>query len=216
MAWYSWTMDEVKAYKYEGLPLTPAVFAEAARQIFPDSTASRKDVIEEVMRFHCDNGGVTGKGEIVATAKKALQTMEKSGEVEKTGAYGFWRFGDGNAKTQQSGNGRQLRPAVYVYYYPAYRSLAKINGADFWPHKIGMTRVDAEGRIKEQIGTALPEAPVITIFDQVANPDQIEKAVHAILVTRGKSVKYSPGSEWFDTNLEEVDGIINFLSGGGS
>lgn len=205
-------MDEIEDYKYTGFPLTPAIFSEAASLIFQERTVARKNVIDRVVEYHESNGGTPPRGQVTALAKKSFQDMEAKGVVQKTGAYGFWKFGGGASGFDNLAPEPKLSPAVYAYYYPAYRDLAIANGENHWPHKIGMTRVNASGRIKEQIGTALPESPVISIFENVDNPERIEKAVHAILMARGKGIKLSPGSEWFDTNLSEIEELIKFLS----
>ena len=113
------------------------------------------------------------------TLARVLQELRDIGEIEflERGSYRVTsRSGDGKIKgeTKESiaavpesevaqhviGDGPE---SVYVYYYPAYRKLARLQGKTSWPCKIGRT----VGRVTERVigqGTALPEKPQVAII----------------------------------------------------
>ena len=97
-------------------------------------------------------------------------------------------------------------PSVYWYTFPAYR---KDNGA--YPIKVGR-RNNPMARIGQQV-TAMPEQPDILGTFEHSDPANLERALHAILNLRGKRKKDAPGSEWFVTTPEEVEGLINVILG---
>jgi T5orf172 domain-containing protein len=39
----------------------------------------------------------------------------------------------------------------------------------------------------------------------------VEDAIHSTLEARG-SERQAPGTEWFDTTVEEIDAIVNFVT----
>ena len=100
--------------------------------------------------------------------------------------------------------------SVYVYYYPAYKKLAKLLGKSSWPCKIGRT----VGRVTERVigqGTALPERPRLAIVWKTDRSEVWEQALHNILMSYGKDMPEAPGKEWFNTTPEAIVEIIRFL-----
>jgi hypothetical protein len=83
-----------------------------------------------------------------------------------------------------------------------------------FPIKIGRTICDVEGRVAQQCkGSASFDNPVILGRRQVNRVGPTELAVHNVLKARGKWRENVPGVEWFDTTIEEVESILNFVSG---
>ncbi len=100
--------------------------------------------------------------------------------------------------------------SVYVYYYPAYKNLAKLLGNSSWPCKIGRT----VGRVSERVigqGTALPERPRLTIVWKTDRSEVWEKVLHNLLKSYGQDIPEAPGKEWFITTPEEILEKIRFL-----
>lgn len=54
------------------------------------------------------------------------------------------------------------------------------------------------------------EYPVILGVWEVQRVAAMEDAIHSTLKARGAK-RQSPGTEWFDTTLEEVDSVIKFV-----
>ena len=73
-----------------------------------------------------------------------------------------------------------------------------------------MTTVTVAERLRSQVGTALPEQPVIAAAFACADSALLEKAIHAVLELRGRKIRNSPGNEWFETNLAEIHEIARF------
>lgn len=96
---------------------------------------------------------------------------------------------------------------IYAYSFPAIiRSDAK------FPIKVGLTTTgDADARVAQQCKqTCCFEYPVVLKTWEVQRVAAVEDAIHSTLEARG-SKRNSPGTEWFDTTLDEVDAIVKFV-----
>jgi hypothetical protein len=222
-------------YKYRDIPLTPKVIADLAQQVMRTPMFRRSELIEAVQDHHAANGGAPATGAIVPAAKKALTVLVASDLLEPAGGYGLWRWvtppgpaGDASAITEAAplegteeldvtddttidgeGSGN-----VYVYYFPSYKALADLRNENRWPIKVGMTSLgNAQIRISEQQGTAMPEQPVVAYVRRTDTPLKLERLVHAVLFYRGQQLEDAPGSEWFNANPEEVRAIIHWAHG---
>lgn len=103
---------------------------------------------------------------------------------------------------------------VYVYYYPAYKELAKLKGKSSWPCKIGRTTGMVTGRLQSQ-GTGMPEKPRLSIVFKTDNSETLEKLLHDMLkVVFLKHISEAPGQEWFDTTPEKILEMIRSLRNG--
>lgn len=206
------------SYKFAEVPLSPAVFAALATELIePGRTVSRKDLIEKVSSEHEARGGLPARGVVVGAAKKALQALAADGRVEPI-AQGYWRFvepmtPDSITEPVEVGSGDE---AVYVYYFPAYRDQAAHLNRDSWPMKIGMTTTpDVSVRIKDQCGTAMPEAPIVGLIYRTGRARNAERMLHSVLQERGRRLSDAPGKEWFLTSLSEVRGVLDFVTKSG-
>ena len=100
--------------------------------------------------------------------------------------------------------------SVYVYYYPAYKKLAKLLGKSSWPCKIGRT----VGRVTERVfgqATGLPEKPRLAIVWKTDKSEAWEQLLHNLFTSFGKGMPGAPGKEWFNTTPEEIVEIIRWL-----
>lgn len=191
------------------------MFAELAHEVVPAGEAiARTDLITRVLAEHEARGGLPPTGVAVAVAKKALRALADEGRAEAA-THGYWRFLEplDPASVDEPvliGEGPE---SVYVYYFPAYRDQAAYLQRDTWPMKIGMTRGQVAPRIKDQCGTAMPEAPVVGMIYRTANAANAERVLHSTLRERGRHLADAPGSEWFQTSLDEVRSILDFATG---
>lgn len=96
---------------------------------------------------------------------------------------------------------------IYAYSFPSIRK----KDSKF-PIKIGLTTTgDAEARVIQQCKqTCSFEYPVVLKTWEVQRVAAVEDAIHSTLEARG-SKRQAPGSEWFDTTLEEIDSIVKFV-----
>ena len=96
---------------------------------------------------------------------------------------------------------------IYAYSFPSIR---RNNGK--FPIKIGLTTTgDTEVRVAQQCKqTCCFEYPVVLKTWEVQRVAAVEDAIHATLKARG-SKRHSPGTEWFDTTLDEVEAIVKFV-----
>jgi T5orf172 domain len=70
--------------------------------------------------------------------------------------------------------------------------------------KIGYTEGDTIERIAAQIGTSTPDKPVLLFEVRTDRSRALERALHAILVYRGKKIR-GGGDEWFVTSVDEIE-----------
>ena len=216
-------------YKYQGLPLTPNIITELARELLKVPIFRRSELIGAVEQYHSENGG-SAPHNLISATKKALRNLVDAGLLEPTGAYGYWRWITPPEVTVEENGASSLDDeteeldltdhtvvegtgsgSVYVYYFPSYRLLAEFRREERWPVKVGMTSLGgAKIRISDQQGTAMPEQPVVAYVRQSDTPLKLERLVHAVLFYRGRQLDDAPGSEWFTSSPEEVMSIIEW------
>ena len=95
---------------------------------------------------------------------------------------------------------------IYTFSFP---DLIKKNGE--FPIKIGMTVNDVQQRVISQCkGSAIFDNPKVLESWKVTRVGFVESAIHKVLAARGKWRQGVPGTEWFDTTVDEVKAIIEF------
>lgn len=203
-------------YKYIGLELTPNVFAELLVLLFDGKQFKRATAIDEIKKYHEENGGCLSKNEYVSVFKKACQYLSTSGLINV--GYGTWRLNyevqdieileeeiaDEVVTVQADKVIGQGDESVYVYYYDTYKKYAEICGNDVWQCKVGRTERDPLQRVLSQAGTCYPELPHIALVIKCENSLLVETALHSILKLRKQWIESAPGVEWFLTSPEEV------------
>ena len=78
--------------------------------------------------------------------------------------------------------------------------------------KIGLTEGDTVQRIAAQISTSTPDKPVLLLEIKTNTCRALERAIHAVLETRGRKIS-GGGAEWFKTTREEVLDVYRYISG---
>ncbi len=96
---------------------------------------------------------------------------------------------------------------IYAYSFP---SIKKNDGR--FPIKIGLTTTgDTNARVTQQCKqTCCFEYPIVLKTWEVLRVAAVEDAIHSTLEARG-SKRQAPGTEWFDTTLEEIETIVKFV-----
>jgi T5orf172 domain len=96
---------------------------------------------------------------------------------------------------------------IYAYSFPAIRK----NDGKF-PIKVGLTTTgDTEARVKQQCKqTCCFEYPIVLKIWEVQRVAAVENAIHSTLEARG-SKRRAPGTEWFDTTIDEIEAIVKFV-----
>jgi hypothetical protein len=97
---------------------------------------------------------------------------------------------------------------IYAYTFPTIR---KEDGQRF-PIKIGLTTTgDAQARVIQQCKTtSCFDYPVILATWKVLRVGAVEDAIHSTLEARG-SKRDAPGTEWFNTTLDEIETVVKFI-----
>ena len=96
---------------------------------------------------------------------------------------------------------------LYAYSFP---SIMRSDGR--FPVKVGLTTTgDAKARVAQQCRqTCCFEYPAILMTWEVQRVAAVEAAIHSTLEARGAK-REAPGNEWFDTTLDEVGRIVEFV-----
>lgn len=96
---------------------------------------------------------------------------------------------------------------IYAYSFP---SIMGLDGK--FPIKIGLTTTgDAASRVSQQCKqTCCFEYPKLLKTWEVQRVAAVEDAIHSTLEARGFK-RNSPGTEWFDTSIDEIDSIVRFI-----
>lgn len=111
------------------------------------------------------------------------------------------------ALQEDGGEADELSGTVYAFTFPL---LMKV-GAPF-PIKVGMAAGDVDKRVALQCRqSASFDNPVILGRWPAKRVRALEQAIHNILRARGKWRENVPGIEWFDTTLDEIESIVQFV-----
>jgi hypothetical protein len=136
--------------------------------------------------------------EVVGIYKKKEIVTEKSNSI--------------NIEATKIVGSTNLMQTVYVYYYPAYKELAELKGEKVWRCKIGRTdSADPIFRIEDQTKTHIQEKPLVPLMIRTSNSYLLEKMIHDFLKFRDMKCKDSIGTEWYNTNPNEVEKIAKLL-----
>ncbi|MFQ3546503.1 GIY-YIG nuclease family protein [Halobacillus rhizosphaerae] len=217
-------------YKYNNLPIMPSIIEILIIELFNGKTLKRDEIVNEVLDYHISNGGASPEvKDFPRSVKKALERMNVKGWATNK-SYGYWEIKkedspineeiveDEEEDTKEDekipikkiyGSGNS---SVYLYYFDTYKNFALLKGHSTWPCKIGRTDRDVLIRILSQGSTALPEMPTIEYIIKTEDAPLLETMLHSVLEIKGNNIEDSPGSEWFDTNPEEVIEIVEFAN----
>lgn len=111
-----------------------------------------------------------------------------------------------DSDSEEEYSGSEGNPSVYWYTFPAYQA-----ATGPFPIKIGRG-INPLARIKMQV-TAMPEQPTILGTFEHNDPQSLERALHSVLILRGKRKTDAPGSEWFMTTPAEITTLIQTVLG---
>lgn len=95
---------------------------------------------------------------------------------------------------------------IYAFSFPG---LIKQQGT--FPIKVGKTVNDVQQRVMNQCkGSAMFDNPTVLAQWKVNRVGFFESAIHKVLAARGRWRESVPGTEWFDTTVDEIKSIIDF------
>ena len=217
------------SYKYAGKSLTPKMARELVMEILeqkPDPIAYQK-LREQVDELHLSRGGREYAGKTHHPVRPALTRLKREGAVKWLNL-GQWQISSQPSSTEieshpdinndenDSSAPRTIGPGkreVYVYYYPKYQEAAQLKGESAFECKIGNTRDESKRRTHAQTSTTgMPEERKIGLIIKTDEPEKIERCIHGILKAVGRHIEDAPGTEWFRTNSDEVEGIFNSIN----
>lgn len=208
-------------YEYAERPLTPGIAQNLIIELFAGQTVQKQEIMRVVDETHRERGGLPSRARFNNPVTLALSRMKREGQAENP-HQGVWFISSSpqedenvddegvnseetdldSARTVGSGEG-----SVYLYYFPAYKRLAELQGEQVWPCKIGKARNDPISRISSQTRTALPEHPEVGLIIKTDELRLMETTIQNILKLQGKHKQDAPGTEWFITSPGEVEQV---------
>ena len=206
-------------YEYVEKPLTPGIARKLIQELFAGQTVQKQEMMRIVEETHQERGGLPSQAQRNNPVTLALYDLGQKGEASNPDKNGNWLIpssAEDDDSVDPEPNNLDLDPekiigsgkqSVYLYYYPAYKRLAKLQDQEVWPCKIGKTRYDAGSRIKSQTRTALPEYPKVGLIIKTDELRLMENTIQNILKLQGKHKQDAPGAEWFITSPSEVEQI---------
>ncbi len=216
----------MEEYHYKGLAITPKMIEEIIIRLFNGTSNKRDTIVSQVLDFHISNGGLASEAQdFPRSVKVALSKMGQKGYA-KNRAYGIWSINKSDEPIVEVDEDVENNDetaiedipthriygkgafAVYCYYFENYKKLAILEGRSTWPCKIGRSDKDPLIRVLSQTSTALPEKPRIDFIIRTEDSSLLETTIHSVLKMRHQQCEGSPGSEWFDTNPDEVIKIL--------
>ena len=201
--------------EYAEKSLTPKIAQHLIHELFTGKTVQKQEIMRIVDETHRERGGLAAKAKFPPVTM-ALPKMKREELVENP-SHGYWLIlattpEDDSVDSEPDnldiektiGSGKQ---SVYLYYYPAYRHLAELQGEEVWACKIGKARNDPLVRISSQTRTVLPEYPMVGLIIKTDEFTLMETTIQNILKLQGKHIENAPGTEWFLTSPSEVEGV---------
>lgn len=227
--------SKMENYKYRGFKLTASIAEELILEIMntQEQTLSRIEIGTKVFELHEQRGGLKNESPdpIRNVIKKALTNLQKQGVlVNNARQWILNRIDDTSLQNDievpptkplaQNSYQEEIKgecigsgeSCVYVYYTKDACELARYKNEEFWAHKIGKTdHANPIFRIREQLQTAASE-PVVSLTIKTDQPNQLEKAIHQLLILMNRQIEEAIGMEWFVTSTEEVKKLYSILS----
>ena len=210
-------------YEYVGESLTPRIAQHLIIELFTGQTVQKQEMMRVVAETHRERGGLSSRARIHDPVTLALSKMKREGRANNPNpGEGNWFIpsspegGEGVDDESVSSEETDLdserivgsgKGSVYLYYFPAYKRLAELQGEDVWACKIGKSRYDAIDRVRSQTRTALPEYPKVGLIIKTDELRLMETTIQNILKLQGKQKQDAPGTEWFVTSPNEVEQV---------
>lgn len=98
---------------------------------------------------------------------------------------------------------------IYPFSFPSI-----VKDGQTFPIKVGKTVIDVATRVMDQAkGSASFENPVVLAQWQVKRIGPTELAIHNVLKARSQWIEDAPGREWFRTTVNDIESIVNFITG---
>ena len=110
-------------------------------------------------------------------------------------------------------------PGIYVYALPHYIEYPVAPAEDEYSSdrtllKVGKSDVDAQGRVRQQSVTGMPEPPlVLRIYTTTGSVSDVERRIHRLLgaFDHNPNRASGAGKEWFLTSLEALDELASVM-----
>jgi hypothetical protein len=100
------------------------------------------------------------------------------------------------------GSGNEI---VYVYFNEAERKLAKHEGRDWWPCKVGYTSGGLSERpLAQSPRTAIGRLPIVGLVIKTEDGRALERTLHFALESAASRMSEAIGDEWFETTPQKI------------
>lgn len=210
-------------YEYAEKSLTPGIAEKLIQELFAEQAVHKQEMMRVVAETHCERGGLPSRARIHDPVTLALSKMRREGRANNPNpGEGNWFIpsnpADGEGVDDESVSSEETdldsertvgsgKGSVYLYYFPAYKCLAELQGEERWACKIGKAKNNPLIRISSQTRTALPEYPTVGLIIKTDEFALMETTIQNILKLQGKHIQNAPGTEWFLTSPSEVETV---------
>ena len=220
----------IENYPFRDEPITAKIVVYWATKIFPPAEKFLSiDLVDRATELHVKNGGKDSESDKNSIRKNALIQLRKNNLCKKEGSMYILLANNPDNIILNSESENDLpdeddepladglewlgegRETVYVYSYPVCIELAKLKHSSFFQIKVGRTNSRYLNRVCNQVGTCMPEYPVIFFGIRCDDCKFLEDMIHHMLDSRKRSIKDAPGSEWFMTSVEEVREVLQSI-----
>ena len=212
------------AYQYKNLPLSASIAAGLVIECLSGAQkpVQRGDIITYVVDRHRKLGG-TNAQDSTGCLKKALNRLIDEGRINRL-VLGLCALAINESRggaDEQIGVGepekakKLLTPEetiegsgdelVYVYFNEADRKLAKHDGRNWWPCKVGFTAASLTTRILGQgLSTSMARLPTVGLVIKTDDGRGLERAIHFALDEAKMQIDDALGNEWFETSPKRI------------
>ena len=183
------------------------------------TTYTAQELYERINKVHVSLGGEPPIAKSPQKeASKAVALLRDQGYYEQRGT-GYWCRTEKAAPDEASreeelghievsiGEGDQT---IYAWYLPAYRKLAALENRESYPIKIGRTEGESIERITDSAGYS-PEQFKVALELRCDDAANWERLLHSYLKLCGRHLADAIGTEWFETNPDELEKFISDL-----
>ena len=191
----------------------------------------RNEITSKLLSSFIEAGGPRGttQQKVAQVFKSWFRTDSPFESIDAHGLYKFLGYGDQSDYSAQalveedrevgSSDDDAMSPEweygkglyeVYAWCLPRYREGQETR----WPIKIGRTDTSGFPRRLQDFWANLPELPCYLIRFSCADEAEArerEHLLHIYFKSRGQHIKDLPGTEWFNTNPDEIRQAILFI-----
>lgn len=193
----------------EGVEAPLKYFKGAVKRLKNDPSISVENPANGIWRFNKVKSNETKNQlslEHTVPSESQVKSEESSGNLKPND------FGIKTLKTIYTDKSKQNSESVYIYHFPSNKFYYTKDGNSCYPIKIGKSKNSPEERVFNQLSTSNCELPVIDLVIKTSDSSSLEGLIHNILKFKKKQMKNQWNNEWFLSNPDEVEMILEMIN----